>query len=224
MEGINANGGSCYPRPGYLERVRELCDEYGIVFCMDEIITGFRVSLGGAQKVLGVTPDLTTFGKGVAGGIPLSVVAGKAELMDLCADRTVVGAGTFNGYPLGVAAGLACLSYLEKDDGVFYRNLAAAQKRLTDGLREIMTRHGRQWLLQDCPGVIMFYPVPIERAWAIGDWYGKADHALGEKLRQALFDEGVIVLFRGRWFFNGAVTEDDVDTTLEIVDRCFGTL
>ena len=85
--------------------MRELCDEYGIVFCMDEIITGFRVGLGGAQKALGVTPDLTTFGKGVAGGIPLSVVAGKAEIMDLCADRSVVGAGTFNGYPLGVMAG-----------------------------------------------------------------------------------------------------------------------
>ncbi len=224
MEGINANGGSCYPRPGYLERVRELCDEYGIVFCIDEIITGFRVSLGGAQKVLGVTPDITTFGKGVAGGIPISVVAGKSEIMDLCADRTVIGAGTFNGYPLGVAAALATVSYLEKDDGVFYRNLATNQKRLTDGLREIMVRHGRQWLLQETPGVIMFYPVPIERAWNMGDWFGIADHALGEKLRQLLFDNGVLILFRGRWFFTGAVTPEDVDQTLEIVDRCFGQL
>jgi hypothetical protein len=88
----------------------------------------------------------------------------------------------------------------------------------------IMTRHGRQWLLQDCPGVIMFYPVPIERAWAIGDWYPVADHALGEKLRQALVDEGVLTLFRGRWFVNGAVTTDDVDRTLDIVDSCFGAL
>jgi glutamate-1-semialdehyde 2,1-aminomutase len=144
--------------------------------------------------------------------------------MDLCADRTVVGAGTFNGYPLGVMAGVACLSYLERDDGVFYRDLAATQKRLTDGLTEIMTRHGRQWLLQDCPGVIMFYPVPIERAGSIGYWYAIADHDLGERLRQALFDEGVLILFRGRWFFNGAVTSDDVDRTLEIVDRCFGAL
>ena len=224
MEGINANGGSCYPKAGYLERVRELCNHYGIVFCMDEIITGFRVDIGGAQKALGVTPDLTTFGKGVAGGVPLSVVAGKAEIMDLCADRTVVGAGTFNGYPLGVAAGLACVSYLEKDDGVFYRNLRTTQKRLTDGLAEIMRRHGRQWLLQDCPGVIMFYPVPIERAWSIGDWYPIADHALGEKLRSLLFENGVLTLFRGRWFFNGAVTTDDVDRTLEITDRCFEQL
>ena len=224
MEGINANGGSCYPKPGYLERVRELCDRYGIVFCLDEIITGFRVDLGGAQKVLGVTPDLTTFGKGVAGGIPLSVVAGKSAIMDLCTDRRVIGAGTFNGYPLGVAAGLATLTYLEQDGGVFYRNLVATQLRLTDGLREILARAGRQWLIQDCPGVIMCYPVPIERAWNMGEWFGKADHALGERLREALFDNGVLILFRGRWFFNGSVTNEDVDRTLEIVDRCLAQL
>ena len=207
-----------------LERVRELCDAYGIVLCLDEIITGFRVDLGGAQKVLGVTPDLTTFGKGVAGGVPLSVVAGKAEIMDLCADRRVIGAGTFNGYPLGVAAALATITYLEQDDGVFYRNLVTTQKRFTDGLREIIARRGRQWLLQDCPGVIMFYPAPLERAWTMGEWYSVADHALGERLREALFDEGILILFRGRWFFNGAVTDEDVDRTLEIVDRCVARL
>ena len=224
MEGINANGGSCYPRPGYLERVRALCDQYGIVFCIDEVITGFRVGLGGAQKALGVTPDLTTFGKGIAGGIPISVVAGKAEIMDLCADRRVIGAGTFNGYPLGVAAALATISYLEKDDGIFYKNLAATQGRLVSGLREIAKRHGRPMLTQDCPGVIMFYPADIERAWSMADWYAIADHALGEKLRQLLFDNGVLILFRGRWFFNGATTLQDVDRTLEIVDACFSHL
>ena len=83
------------------------------------------MGLSGAQGLLGVTPDLTTLGKGVAGGVPLSVVAGKAEIMDLCADRTVVGAGTFNGYPRGVAAGLATISYVEREDGVFFRNMAA---------------------------------------------------------------------------------------------------
>jgi glutamate-1-semialdehyde 2,1-aminomutase len=224
MEGINANGGSCYPRPGYLERVRELCDQYGIVFCLDEIITGFRVGLGGAQGALGVTPDLTTFGKGVAGGIPISVVAGRAEIMDLCTDRRVIGAGTFNGYPLGVAAALATLTYLEQDDGAFYRNLAAVQGRLVDGLREVAVRHGVPMLTQDCPGVIMFYPAELDRAWTMADWYGIADHALGERIRQVLFENGVLTLFRGRWFFNGATTVEDVDETLEIVDRCFGVL
>lgn len=224
MEAINANGGSCYPRPGYLERVRELCDQHGVVLCIDEIITGFRTGLGGAHGLLGVTPDLATFGKGLGGGIPIAAVAGRAEIMDLCADRTVIGAGTFNGYPMGVAAALATVSYLERDGGRFYREVETVQQRLMDGLAELLGRHGRKWLLQACPGVIMLYPAPVERAWSIADWYPVADHALGERFRQLLFDNGVLVMFRGRWYVSGALTADDVDLTLEIVDRCLAVL
>jgi hypothetical protein len=79
-------------------------------------------------------------------------------------------------------------------------------------------------LTQDCPGVIMFYPAELDRAWTMADWYGIADHALGERIRQVLFENGVLTLFRGRWFVNGATTIEDVDETLEIVDRCFGVL
>ena len=81
MEAINCNGGCCPPRPGYLERVRELCTKYGIVLCFDEVITGFRVGLSGAQGLLGVTPDVSTFGKSIAAGMPVSAVAGKKEIM-----------------------------------------------------------------------------------------------------------------------------------------------
>ena len=224
MEAINANGGSCYPKPGYLERVRELCDQYGIVLCFDEIITGFRVALNGAQGLLGVTPDLTTLGKGVAGGTPISVVCGKAEIMDLCADRTVVGAGTFNGYPLGVAAALATIGYVEQDDGAFFRNMAAVQARLVAGQREIAARRGHRMLIQDCPGVMMFYPADLDRAWTIGDWYSIADHATGERIRSLLFERGVLTLFRGRWFFSGAHTNADIDRTLEILDGAMADL
>ena len=224
MEPINANGGSCYPKPGYLERVRHLCDQYGIVLCFDEIITGFRVGLSGAQGLLGVTPDLTTLGKGVAGGTPLSVVCGKTEIMELCADRAVVGAGTFNGYPLGVAAGVATISYVEKDDGAFFKNMAMVQARLMAGLREVAHRRGQRMLIQDCPGVMMFYPADLDRAWTIGDWYGIADHARGERIRSLLFERGVLTLFRGRWFFSGAHTTQDVDRTLEILDGVMADL
>ena len=224
MEPINANGGSCYPKPGYLERVRELCDEYGIVLCFDEIITGFRVGLNGAQGLLGVTPDLTTFGKGVAGGTPISVVCGKAEIMDLCANRAVVGAGTFNGYPLGVAAALATISYVERDGGAFFRNMAAVQARLVAGMHEIAARRGHRMLIQDCPGVMMFYPADLDRAWNISEWYTVADHAKGERIRSLLFERGVLTLFRGRWFISGAHTNEDIDRTLEILDGVLADL
>jgi glutamate-1-semialdehyde 2,1-aminomutase len=224
MEAINANGGSCHPRPGYLERVRDLCDRYGIVLCFDEIITGFRVDIGGAQRLLGVTPDLTTLGKGLAGGAPLSAVCGKAEIMDLCERRTVVSAGTFNGYPLGVAAAIATLCHLEQDDGAYFRRVAATQAPLVAGLREIAARHGRPMLVQDCPGVVMFYPAEVERAWTIGDWYPIADHALGDRIRREMADDGVLTMFRGRWYVSGSLTCADVDRTLEVVDGVFARL
>lgn len=224
MEGINANGGCCWPKPGYLERVRELCDRFGIVLCIDEIITGFRSGLGGAQGLLGATPDIATFGKGVGAGIPFSMVAGKAEIMDLCADQRVIGAGTFNGYPLGVSAALATITYLETDDGAFYRRVAAQQERLMAGLREITERHGQRWLIQGCPGVLTFYPAALDRAWNMAEWYSIADHELGERFREALYDNGVLLMFRGRWYINGSITSDDIDSTLEIVDRCFAQL
>jgi len=224
MEAINANGGCCYPRPGYLERVRELCDAYGIVLCFDEIITGFRGSMGGAQGLLGVTPDLTTLGKAIAGGAPFAAVCGSAAIMDLCQQRRVISAGTFNGYPLGVVASLATMRYLESDDGAYFRRVADVQVPLVAGLREIATRHGRPMLIQDCPGVVMFYPAAIDRAWSIDDWYGIADHAMGDRIRRAMADDGILTMFRGRWYVSGALTGADVERTLEVVDRVFASL
>ena len=224
MEAINCNGGNCQPKPGYLERVRELCTKYGIVLCFDEIITGFRVGLNSAQGLLGVTPDLCTLGKGVAGGIPISMVAGKSEIMDLCTKRIVVGAGTFNGYPLGVAAALATIKILERNDGAFYKERATIQKKLTTGLLDIAHHYEYPMLMQNVLGVLFYQFIDKEVAWNMGDWIKDADNARQERLRQALFDEGILILFRGRWFMSGGLTEKDVDKTLEIVDKVFKTI
>jgi len=224
MEPVNCNGGSCWPRPGYLERVRELCDEYGILLCFDEIITGFRMGLGGAQTVLGVTPDLSTFGKGIAGGIPFSVVAGRAEVMDLLLQRKVVGAGTFNGYPLGVAAALASIKILEKDEGAFYKRWDALQAKLTDGLAAIARRHSIPMLMQIVRGCVFYQFTDLKIAHNMGEWIAQSDHARQDRLREQLYENGVLILFRGRWFVSGAITEEDVTKTLEITDRVMGQL
>ena len=121
MDPIPQSHSFCLPLPGFLERIRELCDKYGIVLCFDEVMTGFRVGLNSAQGLLGVTPDIATFGKAIAAGMPLSAIAGKSEIMDLLLEEEVIGAGTFNGYPLSIAASLATLGILEKDDGAYYK-------------------------------------------------------------------------------------------------------
>jgi glutamate-1-semialdehyde 2,1-aminomutase len=218
MEPINCNAGSCPPRPGYLERVRELCNKYGIVLGFDEIITGFRVGLGGAQGLLGVTPDLTTLGKSVAGGIPFAVVAGKAEIMDMLRERKVLGAGTFNAYPLGVAASLATIKILERDNGAFYRRMDQIQNRLMSGLKEIGKRYSTPMLLQGPRGVLFYQFIDKEVAYNVGDW-ASADGQKQEHFRQLLFDDGILILFRGRWYLSGGHTEEDVNKTLEIADR-----
>jgi len=218
MEPILCNGGCCPPRPGYLERVRELCDEYGIVLCFDEVITGFRVGLGGAQGLLGVTPDLATFGKAIAGGLPFAALAGKDEIMGLLEDCRVVGAGTFNGYPLGVAGALATLRILERDNGAFYPRLAAIQLRLMQGLHDVGKERGLPLLIQGPTGVFFCQFIDKEIAYSTRD-LATADHARQEKFRQGLFENGIIIMVRGRWYISGSHTDEDVDRSLEAANR-----
>jgi glutamate-1-semialdehyde 2,1-aminomutase len=137
FEALVCNHFNLLPRPGYLEKIRELCTEYGIVMSMDEVITGFRLGLSGAQGRFGVTPDIATFGKALGGGLPVSAVVGKAEIMEALRDQKVLGPGTFNGYPLGMRAALATLEILERDAGAVYRAMDGVQGRLEEGLREL---------------------------------------------------------------------------------------
>lgn len=224
MEPVNCNGGVCWPKPGYLERVRELCDQYGILLCFDEVITGFRFGLGGAQEYLGVTPDISTFGKGISSGVASSVVAGKAKIMDLMLERKVVGAGTFNGNPLGLSAIAASLSILEADGGSIYKQLDKVQGKLTQGLKEIAKRHDTPMLLQQCRGCFFFQFTELEAAYNMGEWMKVSDHAKQERFRKTLFDDGILFMFRARWYVSMALTEEDVNITLEKVDRAIKQL
>jgi glutamate-1-semialdehyde 2,1-aminomutase len=139
--------------------------------------------------------------------------------MDLCTNRIVVGAGTFNGYPLGVRAALTTINILEKDKGAFYKERERIQKKLTDGLKGIAKRYDQTMLLQENLGVVFFQFIDKEVCWNMGDWINDADHKKQEKFRQQLFSEGVLILFRGRWFMSGGLTDKDVERTLETVDK-----
>ncbi|MGA2671133.1 MAG: aspartate aminotransferase family protein [Dehalococcoidia bacterium] len=223
MEPILCNSGACLPRPGYMEKVRQLCTKYGILLSFDEIITGFRVGLSGAQGLLGVTPDIATFGKAVAGGVPFAAVAGKEEILELLTDRRVIGAGTFNGYPLGLAASIATISILEKDDGVIYKRIDKMQNRLINGLREISKRIGIPLLVQGPRGVLFAWFLDKEIVYSVRD-LKEVDQKKQAKFRSLMLDEGVMILHRGRWYLSGALTEGDVDKTLECAERAMGKL
>jgi glutamate-1-semialdehyde 2,1-aminomutase len=218
MEPILCNGGCCPPRPGYLERVRELCTQYGIVLSFDEVITGFRVSLHSAQGLLGVTPDLATFGKAVAGGVPMGAVAGKKEILDLLLQKRVIGAGTFNGYPYGMAAARVTLSLLEKGGGAHYSKIDALQGRLMSGLKEIAKSVGIPVLIQGPRGVFFFQFIDREIAYSVRD-LKNADVAKQNRFRMMLAEEGILIMWGGRWYVSSALTEEDVNATLEKAER-----
>jgi glutamate-1-semialdehyde 2,1-aminomutase len=133
LEPIAGNMGVVPPKPGFLQGLRDLCDQYGVVLIFDEVITGFRVALGGAQELYGVTPDLTTLGKIIGGGFPVGAFGGKREIMEqLAPTGPVYQAGTLSGNPVAMVAGIATIEALSKP-GV-YEELDRKGKRLADGL------------------------------------------------------------------------------------------
>ncbi|MBU1156456.1 MAG: glutamate-1-semialdehyde 2,1-aminomutase [Proteobacteria bacterium] len=141
IEPVAGNMGVVPPAPGYLQGVREICDEYGALLIFDEVITGFRVALGGAQELYGVTPDLTTLGKIIGAGLPLGAYGGKAEIMQKIAPcGPVYQAGTLSGNPLATAAGLRALDML--DVAGVYERLEESAARLYNGLGQIFAKAG----------------------------------------------------------------------------------
>lgn len=136
VEPVAGNMNCIPPMPGFLETLRECCDNYQSVLIFDEVMTGFRVALGGAQSVYKVKPDLTTLGKVIGGGLPVGAFGGKTAIMDAIAPTgPVYQAGTLSGNPLAMAAGLAMLNAVSKPD--FYTKLSAATETLISGLKDI---------------------------------------------------------------------------------------
>ncbi len=133
LEPIAGNMGVVPPKPGFLQGLRDLCDAHGTVLIFDEVITGFRVALGGAQELYGVTPDLTTLGKIIGGGFPVGAFGGKAEIMrHLAPEGPVYQAGTLSGNPVAMVAGITTIAALSQP-GV-YEELDRKGKKLADGL------------------------------------------------------------------------------------------
>ncbi len=143
VEPIAGNMGLVPPLPELLPGLRRLCDRQGALLIFDEVMTGFRVAWGGAQTLLGVTPDLTTLGKVIGGGLPLAAFGGRRDLMRQMAPAgPVYQAGTLSGNPLAVAAGAAALGELAARGGEAYRRLESAGAALQAGIEEAAGRHG----------------------------------------------------------------------------------
>ncbi|MCH7403090.1 glutamate-1-semialdehyde 2,1-aminomutase [Belliella kenyensis] len=141
LEPVPGNMGLVLPKPGYLEGLRKICDREGIVLIFDEVMTGFRLAKGGAQERFGVTPDMTTLGKIIGGGMPVGAYGGKKEIMEFVSPAgPVYQAGTLSGNPIAMAAGLAMLKHLDSNDEV-YKELDAIGGKLVKGIKSSLLKH-----------------------------------------------------------------------------------
>ncbi|HAA76372.1 TPA: aspartate aminotransferase family protein [Candidatus Latescibacteria bacterium] len=146
LEPILQNIGIVKPKTGYLEGLRALCDEQGVVLVFDEVKTGFRHALGGFQSICGVTPDLCVFGKALANGFPMGAIGGRSDLMDYFVHedpaKRVLIAGTYNAHPVACAAAVATMEKLAKNDGACFQQLDERGQQMEDGLSELFSNAG----------------------------------------------------------------------------------
>ncbi len=145
VEPVVGNAGTILPALGYLEGLQALTRQHGALLILDEVMTGFRLSLGGAQQLFGITPDLTTMGKILGGGLPCGAFGGRADVMEFLAPLgPVYQAGTLSGNPLAMAAGMATLGHLVAHEAEVYEGLARTTQALADGVAEIARERGVQ--------------------------------------------------------------------------------
>ena len=223
-EPIMCNTNCIVPRTGYLEEMRRLCDEHGIVLIFDEVITGFRLALGGAQELLGVTPDLSTFAKAMAGGFPISMLAGRRDMMSLIGDGSVMHGGTVNSNVMSISAALAALTKLQEDDGAAIRSLYSTGLALMEGLRDLGSKHELDFLIQG-PGPV--FSVTFTDVPEICDYRShksNADEETYERFCRGMRDRGVRLIGRGVWFVSTVHTESDIDRTLAAADETLSSL
>ena len=189
LEPVAGNMGLTLPQPGYLKGLREICTREGIVLIFDEVMTGFRLAKGGAQELFGVTPDLTTLGKIIGGGMPVGAYGGKREIMEFVSPAgPVYQAGTLSGNPIAMAAGLAMLHHLNTHPEVYDR-LNTIGDMLTSGIREINARLGLDYTVNQLGSMysLFFTTAPVidfETA-------KKADTVLFGRYFQSMLKRGV---------------------------------
>lgn len=188
LEPVPGNMGMIMPKPGFLKGLRELCDKHHALLIFDEVMTGFRIALGGAVEVFNVQPDLTTLGKVIGGGMPVAAIGGKAAYMDYLAPvGAVYQAGTLSGNPLAMAAGLSTLEILSQDER--FGHLTSNTSKFVEGLRKAGVDQGIQIQTQSLGGMFgfCFTSHPVENYADVA----ASDESLFKRFFHGMLKEGV---------------------------------
>ncbi|WP_136681608.1 glutamate-1-semialdehyde 2,1-aminomutase [Neptunomonas sp. XY-337] len=225
VEPVAGNMNCIPPQPGFLECLREVCDEHGSVLIFDEVMTGFRVALGGAQAHFNVKPDLTTLGKVIGGGLPVGAFGGRRDIMSHIAPLgPVYQAGTLSGNPLSMSAGLAMLNALDADRSI-HEQLSAKTELLTQGLEAKALKHGIPFTTTAVGGMFgLFFTDQADVTT-----FAEATACDTERFAaffQGMLKEGVYLAPSAyeAGFMSAATSEADIDRTIDAADRVFATL
>jgi glutamate-1-semialdehyde 2,1-aminomutase len=223
VEPVAANMGVVLPKDGFLQELRTVCDDNGALLIFDEIITGFRLAAGGAQEYFGVTPDITTLGKIIGGGLPVGAYAGPKKIMNLISPvGPVYQAGTLSGNPLAMAAGIATLKKLKNKN--FYKTLKTSSDLLFNGMAENARKLGLKYTLNhiESLGCLFFTERPA-------DSYASAitsDTSKYAAFFHLMLDKGISLApaqFEAI-FVSAAHTEEDIENTLKAHYECLRNL
>ncbi|MFD1143181.1 glutamate-1-semialdehyde 2,1-aminomutase [Larkinella insperata] len=211
LEPVVGNMGCVLPDPGFLQGLRDLCDQHGIILIFDEVMTGFRLAKGGAQERFGIRPDLTTMGKIIGGGMPVGAYGGRQEIMDMVSPAgPVYQAGTLSGNPIAMSAGLAMLRHLNEHPEV-YTQLEATGAKLTEGFRNSLLKLGLNFTINHIGSMYTLFMT--ERPVSNFVDAKTADLALFGRYFQAMLKRGVYLApsqFESL-FLSVALTDELVD-------------
>jgi glutamate-1-semialdehyde 2,1-aminomutase len=222
-EPVVCNSGCLMPQPGFLELLAAHCRKNGALLIFDEIITGFRIELGGAQRRFGITPDLATFGKALGGGLPLSAICGRKDILEGMFGGGVAFGGTFNGNPISLAAAAATLGELSREDGRPLETVRKRGERLMDGIRAAAAAHAIPLRVVGFGAACALHFTEARQLQNYRDTLADDRHRLRRFLLAAA-EEGVNLLPDGRLYLSTAHSEADIDETIAAFGRAFAGL
>ncbi len=220
-EPMLGNFGLADPKPGFMDFIRKKCDEYGILWILDEVKSGFRIAPGGAQEVYGYKPDLTTYAKALANGYPIAAYGGRREVMEIVGKGVTQG-GTYAGNGVGTAAAKATLEIMQREN--VHGHINAMGTRLQQGLAKVFADAGLKCLISSMPAIFSV-TFGIDKNDDARDW-GKADSATYAKLARSVLEQGILIDEDPREPFclSYSHTEADIDYTIEAFRKAVNQL
>ncbi|MGY0400109.1 MAG: glutamate-1-semialdehyde 2,1-aminomutase [Ostreibacterium sp.] len=224
IEPIAGNMNLIIPSHAFINEIRHQCDQYGVVFISDEVMTGFRVAKGGAAEYLGFTPDLVTFGKVIGGGMPVGAFGGKQCIMNYLSPLgDVYQAGTLSGNPVAMAAGIATLEGTERIG--FYTELLAKTTYLMQGIKAAADKHGHALLVKNVCGMFGLFFSDAQRVDSFAQVMACDSKKFG-RFFHLMLDEGIYLAPSSfeAGFMSIAHSDNDLEATIESADRAFSKL